>query len=128
MQKGRRWWFLGKTESLQQLRGLGVPPRAREERQIAGSEWVIRLGDAKKVRSLRTQALGWTCVHFRNGQEDKAGVGGNRRRGEAEGVAGVDSCDTGDLQCAHRKGTQAVDRKWTTPGPGGETKPRRRDF
>lgn len=55
-----------------------MPPGAREERQVAGSEWVIRLGDAKKVRSLRTQALGWTCVHFRNGQEDKAGVGGNR--------------------------------------------------
>lgn len=30
--------FLGETESLQQLRGLGVPPRDREERQVAGSE------------------------------------------------------------------------------------------
>ena len=48
--------------------------------------------------------------------------------GEAEGVLGVDSCDAGDLKCTHRKGTQAVDRKRTTPGPSGETKPRRRDF
>lgn len=48
--------------------------------------------------------------------------------GEAEGVLGVNSCDAGDLKCTHRKGTQAVDRKQTTPGSGGETKPRRRDF
>lgn len=117
----------GENRKPSAAQGAGSAPQG-QRREAGGRIRADHQGDAKKVRSLRTQAQGWTCVHFRNGQEDKAGVGGNRRRGEAEGVAGVDSCDTGDLQCAHRKGTQAVDRKWTTPGPGGETKPRRRDF
>ena len=78
MQKGRRWWFLGKTESLQQLRGLGVPPGDREERQVAGSEWVIRLGDAEKLRSLWTQALGVDMCAFQKRPRGQAGIGSNR--------------------------------------------------
>lgn len=68
----------GENRKPSAAQGAGCAPRG--QRREAGGRIRVshRLDDAKKVRSLRMQALGWTCVHFRNSQEDKTGVGGNR--------------------------------------------------
>lgn len=79
MQKGRRWWFLGETESLQQLRVWVCPPGTEKRGRWQDQSRSSGLGDAEKLGgSLWTQALG-VDVCFRNGREDRqVGAGGNR--------------------------------------------------
>ena len=79
----------------QAAQGVGRAPWGMQGMQVAGSKWVIRMGDAEKVSSLWTQTLRWTWPGVF--QKLPRGQGGYRRRESGEEGGAVRAAGGGQV-------------------------------
>lgn len=91
--------------------GRWACPRGVQGMQVAGSRWVIGMGDAGKVSSLWTQTLGWTWPGV--SQKAPRGQGSYRRRGRGSESRGGAAVPVETLN-GH---VEKEPRPWTARGP-----------